>query len=140
MSPNSPFCDIAIRVAAVVGKASNSAILRSIDELDRESGNVRKTGAFLERRTRSHLVFLQHHEVEMLNSFFCIFTHASLERTRVNNVPDILIYEAISAISDKVSSIFELENQTYLAKSVSALSPYPFFSVKTISILAYCFC
>ena len=24
--------------------------------------------------------------------------------------------------------------------SVSALSPYPFFSVKTISILAYCFC
>ena len=42
MSPNSPLGDIAIRIAAVIGKAPNPSILRSINKLDREL--VRKAG------------------------------------------------------------------------------------------------
>lgn len=76
----------------------------------------------------------------MLNPFFCILTHAFLERNRVYHISNILIYERIPAISNKVSPISESENRTYLGMSASTLSPYPFFSVKTISILAYCFC
>lgn len=62
----------------------------------------------------AHLVFLQHHEIEMLNPLFCILTHAFLERSGVNNVSNILVYEGIPAKGNKISLIVESEMKAIL--------------------------
>jgi hypothetical protein len=44
----------------------------------------------------AHLVFLQHHEVEMTYALLCILTHAFNEGRLANNVAYILVYHIIS--------------------------------------------
>ncbi len=45
---------------------------------------------------RAHLVLLQHHEVEMPDTFFCVVAHAFLEGDRVDDVTDVLVDEGVS--------------------------------------------
>lgn len=130
---NGPFGNIAIGTTAVISKAPNSTRLCRIDELD---GWVRKCRP--SRLVETHLVLLQHHEVKVSYAIFRVIPHTFLERNRIDHIADVLVNESVSA--QKVSTADELSPViAYLAKSSSARKPYPFFSVRTISILAYSF-
>ena len=43
----------------------------------------------------SHLIFLQHHEVEMLYAFVCIVSHSLFEGCRTDHFTDILVYKGV---------------------------------------------
>ena len=52
----------------------------------------------------TYLVFLQHHEVKVADTFFCILPHSLDEGGVADYVADILVYEGISApMSAKIS-------------------------------------
>jgi hypothetical protein len=91
------------------------------------------------KKKYTHLVLLQHHEVEMPDTRVGVVLHTPLENHRVNYVSDILIDEGVSdviRVSRKTMS--KCRKKAHLWMSSSARSPYPFFSVSTISMSAYC--
>ena len=53
------------------------------------SGHSRVSGG-------AHLVLLQHHEVEMPDTLFCVVAHALLEGDRVDDVTNVLVDEGVS--------------------------------------------
>lgn len=69
----SPFRNVAVGVAAVVGKAPDAAVLGCVDEL----------------------VFLEHHEVKVLDALFSIVAHAFLELFVVDDIANVLVDEGI---------------------------------------------
>ena len=84
----------------------------------------------------SHLILLQHHKVEMLDALFRIFSHTLDKRRIRDDVTNILVNERIPFVMSRSERTI-LDTMTHLAMSSPARSPNPFFSVLTISILAY---
>ena len=119
----------------MVGEPANAASFRGVNELRRVSISVGNLGL-----VASHLVLLQHHEVEMADALFCILPHAFQEGWLADDVADVFVDEGISVAQEVVRhptpSI--TRNLTYLRRSSAARSPKPFFSVCTMCIGAYC--
>jgi hypothetical protein len=88
----------------------------------------------------THLVLLQHHKVKMLDALLRILPHPLNERRIRNDIADIFIYERVPAHArphQPSPTQCPPNNNTHLGISCAARSPYPFFSVLTISIFAY---
>ena len=147
MFPNSPFRYVAVWIAAVVRKTPNSASFRRVDELCGRAGNcLHKRNDEKGRGTMSkkeghvaYLVLLQHHEVEMSDSLLRILSHTLHESRVTDNIAHVLIDECIPIPSLRSRTIEKTHDITHFRRFSAALRPKPFFSVCTISTLAYCF-
>ena len=77
----------------MIGEAPDAAALRRVDELGPSMSDMRPD----HRQQATHLVLLQHHEVEVLNALLRVVPHTFLERRRVDHISDVLIDERIPA-------------------------------------------
>lgn len=75
----------------MIGEAPDAAALRRVDELGPSMSDMHPD----HRRQATHLVLLQHHEVEVLDALLRVVAHALLEGRRVDDVPDILVDERV---------------------------------------------
>ena len=125
----------------MVCEPPDPTLLGRVDEL-----HVAKTGlAPIEKRaeTVTHLILLEHHEVEMLDPLFSIISHPFFHGRRTKDVPNVFINKCIPIGREEkthvgAGSIVDRDKGTNLDKFSAARSPKPFFSVKTMSIGAYC--
>ena len=76
----------------MIGEAPDAAALRRVDELGPSMSDMRPD----HRQQATHLVLLQHHEVEVLDALLRVVAHALLEGRRVDDVSDILVDERVS--------------------------------------------
>lgn len=74
----------------MICESTNATTFRCIDKL----ANIESCVKQQQPRT-THLIFLQHHEVEMLNTFLGIVAHSFLKRCRIDNIADVFIDECI---------------------------------------------
>jgi hypothetical protein len=70
---NDPFVHVAVRIARVVAKSAEIALLRSVNEL----------------------VFRKGHKIKMLDAFFVIFNRAFSERRLIDDFADVLENEIV---------------------------------------------
>jgi hypothetical protein len=74
----------------VIGKATDPALLCSVDELDEQRYLC------IVRPMVTYLIFLKHHEVEMFEPFISVMLHSSMESLLVYHFSDVLVNEIIS--------------------------------------------
>lgn len=79
----------------MVGEPPDPTLFGRVDELR----VVRTRLAPMEGQaeTETHLVLLEHHEIEMLDPFFPIFSHPFFHGRRTKDVPDVFINKRIPA-------------------------------------------
>jgi hypothetical protein len=131
MLSHCPFRDIAVGVATMICESPDATSLCSINVLKNHQWSVEKP-----KGKETYFVFLQHHEVEVLDSFLRILTH-TLHKGRVtDDIADILIDERIPNRYEGFIR-FRKNETSHFERSVPVRRPKPFFSVCTISILAY---
>ena len=124
----------------MVGESPDPAFLSRVDEL-----HVACPFLALEKRraaTGTYLVLLEHHKVEVLNPLFPIIPHPFLHGRRTKDIPDVFINKRVPVRETKTHvnarNAVEAGKRTNLDRFSAARSPKPFFSVRTISIGAYC--
>jgi hypothetical protein len=91
----------------------------------------------------THDVLVQRHKVEMLDPLVRVLLHLPSERLRADDFAEVLVDEGVAVRNClKVRRRHEggsKERGTNAGRSSNARTPNPFFSVLTISMLAYCF-
>ena len=76
----------------MIGEAPDAAALRRVDELGPSMSDMHPD----HRRQATHLVLLQHHEVEVPYAFFCILSHSFEKCGVIDDVSHIFVDECIS--------------------------------------------
>ena len=124
----------------MVCESPDPAFLGGVDELH----VARPCLALIEHQAaaKTHLVLLKHHKVEVLNPLFPIIPHPFLHGRRTKDIPNVFINKCIpvwvTETHVSVRDTWKVGKRTSLVRFSVARSPKPFFSVRTISIGAYC--
>jgi hypothetical protein len=74
----------------VIGKATDTAFLCGIDELDEQRYLCTM------RSIVTYLIFLKHHEVEMFEPFISVMFHSSMKGLLVYHFSNVLVNEIVS--------------------------------------------
>jgi hypothetical protein len=106
----SPFRDIAVGIAAMVGEPTDTTAFGRVDELF-----PRVSGELAVEKHNTHLVLLQHHKVEMPDALVGVVSHTLLERSRVNYISNVLVDEGVSemCVSQKIAKRYKKRTSVY---------------------------
>ena len=83
----------------MIGEAPDAAALRRVDELGPSMSDMHPD----HRQQATHLVLLQHHEVEMNDAILVVGSHPLQQGVFANDLSNVLVYEVIPKRGGSVS-------------------------------------
>lgn len=91
--PDGPFCDVAVGVATVIREPPDAAFLSRVDEL--QAASNRLALAIGDTTGETHLILLEHHEIEVFYPLLPILPHPFLHGRRTKDIPDVFINKRV---------------------------------------------